>query len=198
MRRLMMTVLLVVALPLAAQVTDLHITKSGSDVVLTWATGTGPFIVIRADMPQMTTRTITLIGTASPITDSGARTDGARLHCYVINDSSTAPAVAIATPAASFTSAAPCICATGTASAGALFTYCNTMATTGTPQAWTACQNGYGVPLAVAADPHTGNAVTVTAACVDANTNWAYVVVSGSYTGTITARVTCVPRGLGM
>jgi hypothetical protein len=198
MKRLILTLAILAVLPVAAQVTDLKVTKSGSDVILTWTTGTGPFTIIRSDMPQMTTRTVTLAGAASPYSAQGDKADGARLHCYIVDDSSTTPSVMITTPPPNFVSPVPCICASGTASASAVATYCNTQYTTGTPQNWTACQQGYGVPLPVTADPHQGNAVTVTAACVDGNSNWAYVTVSGTYTGNITDRKTCHQRGQGM
>ena len=197
MRRLLVLAIALLALSSWATNPDLRVTKSGSNVILTWSGGTGPFVVLRSDHPSMTIRTVTLTGTTSPVTATGDKTDGAKLHCYIITDTSPAtPTVALTTPAASFTSAAPCICASGT-STDASAVYCNTHAATGTTS-WTACQNSLGVPLAVAADPHQSSAVVVTAAAVDAAGNWVYVSVSGTYTGTITDRTACVPRNPGM
>jgi len=119
---------------------------------------------------------------------------GATLHCYVISDTG-GPAVAVSTPSASFSATAPCICASGT-STGATAVYCNTATATGT-DTWTACANSSGVPVSVQADPKQSGLIAVTASATDANGNWAYAVVTGAYTGTITARVVCVPRALG-
>ena len=40
------------AIPAASQVTDLEVTESGSDIVLTWATGIGPYRVLRSATPD--------------------------------------------------------------------------------------------------------------------------------------------------
>jgi hypothetical protein len=143
----------------------------------------------------MATRTVTVTGTTSPVTDTGALADGARLHYYVISEAA-APTVTIATPAAGFTATAPCICATGT-STGATAVYCDTHTATGTTT-WAACADTTGVPLAVQADPKQSSTIVVTASAVDASGNWSYAQVAGSYTGTITNRVPCKARAQGM
>jgi hypothetical protein len=194
MRRFFIICLCLAALPAAAQVA-LTVTKSGSDAVLTWTGGTGPYAVIRSDSPNMTTRTVTLAGTTSPVTDTGALTDGVRVHYYQVSEAAR-PTVAITTPAAGFTATAPCICATGT-STGATAVYCDTHTATGTAT-WAACSDTTGVPLAVQADPKQSSTIVVTASAVDASGNWSYAQVAGSYTGTITERVPCKARAQGM
>ena len=193
MKKVLVAALLLVALPVLAQA-DLRVTKSGSNVVLTWTGGTGPFSIMRSDSPSMTTRTITVTGTTSPVTDTGAKTDGAKIHYYVISE--PGPTVAIATPAPAFTATAPCYCATGT-STGATAVYCDTHTATGTTT-WAACSDSTGPPIAVQADPKQGSAIVITAAAVDASGNWTYATVTGSYTGSITARVPCKQRAQGM
>ena len=185
MKRLICLILCLAALPLAAQ--TLTVTKSGSNVVLTWSGGSGPFTVIRSDSPSMTTRTETLTGSTSPVTDTGAKTDGAKLHCYVISD--PGPTVAIAAPAPGH---GPLLLRTG-----ATVVYCDTHTATGTTT-WAACSDSTGPPIAVQADPKQGNAIVITAAAVDASGNWAYATVTGSYAGTITNRVPCKARAQGM
>jgi hypothetical protein len=194
-RRLILALALLCALPLTAQTVALTVTKSGSDVALTWTGGAGPYEAIRSDSPSMTTRTISYKGLSSPKTFTGDAADGAFVHYYIISDS-TAPTVAIATPPPAFAAAAPCICATGT-STGATAVYCDTHTATGTTT-WAACADTTGVPLAVQADPHQSNAIVVTAAAVDANGNWAWAAVSGSYTGNPLERVPCKTRAQGL
>ena len=195
MKRLLIAALAFLAIPALAQVT-LTVTKSGSDVVLTFSGGTGPYTVIRAAHPTMTERLATVAtGASSPVTDTGGKTRGNRIEYYQVSDS-TAPTVAITTPTSSFTSANPCICSTGTASAGATVVYVNSHQATGTTT-WSECADTTGAPIAVQADPKQSSQVVVTAACVDASLNWGTASVSGSYTGTITNRVPCKARKVG-
>jgi hypothetical protein len=194
-RRLLFALALLGTLPLVAQTVALTVTKSGSDVVLTWTGGTGPFEAIRSDSPSMTTRTLSYKDASSPKTFAGDASDGAFIHYYVVSDS-TAPTLAIATPVPAFTAAAPCICATGT-STGATAVYVDTHAATGTAT-WAACADTTGVPLAIQADPKQSGTIVITASAVDANGNWAWAAVSGSYTGNPLDRVPCKARSQGM
>jgi hypothetical protein len=195
MKRCLVAILLCLAVPVVAQTVALTVTLSGSDVVLTWTGGTGPFEVIRSDSPSMTTRNYGVKDISSPRSMTGDAADGAVVHYYIISDS-TAPTVAIATPSADFTATMPCYCATGT-STGATEVYCDTHSATGTTT-WAACSDSTGPPIAVQADPKQSSAIVVTASAVDASGNWAYATVTGSYTGTITNRVPCKARAQGM
>jgi hypothetical protein len=194
MRRLLTLALVLLALPAMGQ-TALTVTISGSDVVLTWTGGTGPYTVIRSASPSMTTRNATLAGTTSPATDTGGATRGNVVEYYQVSEAAR-PTVTIATPSAAFTATAPCICATGT-STGATAVYCDTHTATGTTT-WVACSDSTGPPVAVQADPKQSSTIVITAAAVDASGNWAYTTVAGAYIGTITNRVPCKARAQGM
>lgn len=198
MKRMLWILLLwLLALPLAAQV-SLTVTKSGSDVVLTWTGGTGPYEVIRSSSPTMTARTATVAsGATSPVSDTGGMTRGAFIEYYQVSDS-TAPTVAITTPADAFSSSLPCVCATGTASADAVVVYVNGATATGTTS-WSSCADTTGVPLAVQSDARlSGAGVAVIAAAADADGNWVFDLAPGTYTGTITERAACAERATGM
>lgn len=186
---------LAVSVAAQAQI-DMTLSKSGSDLVISWTGGTGPFAVIRSDSPSMTTRTVTLAANAtSPITDAGALADGAQRHYYAVVETSAAPSVAVDSPAAGYTSQTPCKCASGT-STGATHVYVNTIEATGT-DTWTACPDNTGVPLAVQSDTRRGGGVAIIASAVNASGDWSYVVVAGSYTGTISDQTPCKERGRG-
>lgn len=186
---------LVAALPCVAQTVSLTVEKSGSDVVLTWTGGVGPYTVLRSSHPTMTARTFTVTGTASPVTDVGGATRGVRIEYYQVSDS-TAPTVTITSPPNGFASTKPCICAAGAASADALHVYVNTFEADGTTT-WTSCPDTTGVPLAVRSDTRRGGGVYVCAAAVDADGNWTVATVAGTYTGVITDRVACRARTQG-
>ena len=197
MKKVIVVLALLLALPIFGQAVELTVTKSGSDAVLTWTGGIGPYAVIRSSSPTLTARTVTISADAtSPTSDVDGLTRGVRIEYYVVSRTDVDPDIAISTPSPDFTSPKPCICATGTASADATAVYVNGEEATGITS-WASCADTTGVPISVPYDPKQGNKVIITASARSAEEDWNYVMVSGTYTGTITANVACKERKFG-
>lgn len=191
MRRLALVWL---ALLLTARVygqVTMTLSKSGGDVVLTWAGGAGPYTVTRATHPNMLVdrTTLTTLGT-SPYTDVAPPANS----YYIVSDAG-APSVTVVTPSAGFASPAPCICAAGTASETLKRVYANGAAGTVAGATWEVCPHGTGVPLAIT-KPGAWPPCNVTVICVDLDDNYTWGVVQGSYVGAPTMPV-CTPRPMG-
>ncbi len=200
MKRILVALLILAALPAAAQTVSLTVTKSGSDVVLTWTGGTGPYVIAESRHPSMSVRA-QLVGTTSgtTITDTGGAAVMSRLIFYVVSDS-TAPTVAVTGVSPNFSRSHPFVCASGTsASATSTVTavYCNSILATGTTT-WTTCNPGYGVPIAVPFDQPAGlGRLLLQAACKDSNDNWGFSWLLGTWIGTLGTRDPVLPRGVG-
>lgn len=193
MKRLVLAALLLISVASFGQ--ELTVTKSGSDVILTWTGGTEPFSVIRCRQPQMSTRCTVLSADAeSPYTCTGDVADGVRLEFYQVQGDGK-PTVAITTPSADFTAPYPCASVSGTHT-GAVHIYVNGREATIAGGTWSIAS----APLAISADPtvNAGTKVAVTVAAVDASGLWATATVTGSYTGTAaTSTHACVARAIG-
>ena len=82
-----------------AQVT-LNANKSGSDIVLSWSGGTGPYDVIRSSSPRMSANTAVLASSVGgpSFTNTGAAADTVGLFTYVVSDVSAKPSLNITLP----------------------------------------------------------------------------------------------------
>ncbi len=97
--------------PVAAQV-SLTMSKSGSDVVLSWSGGSGPYDVIRSTAFRMSADTQLLAtgSTGAGFTDTDAlvSTQNPPLYCYIITDVAARPALNITSPCDSPGGGPPC------------------------------------------------------------------------------------------
>ena len=192
-KRMLIFLAVLLAFPVLAQEITLTVTKSGSDVVLTWTGGSAPYGAYKSRRPRMTGRTAAIAYPAtSPTTDAGAVTDGIKIWFYQV--CSPGPTITVTTPQPDFTSATPCVSASGTAPT-AVHVYVNsTEATLDEEGNWSLST----VPLAIAADPLRSNKTPVLVSAVDANGNWSFEEVDGSYTGVVsTERHQCRQRKFG-
>jgi hypothetical protein len=186
----MLAILCLFSGQLSAQV-SVTLAKSGADVVLTWSGGTGPYSVLRAATPDMTSGLATLTTDGvSPFTDSAPPTPS----WYIVNDAD-APTVTVTTPGPGFESGTPCVCVEGAASESLARAYVNGVSASVLGPAWTACPDGTGVPLAIAS-PGGYPPTPVTVVVVDETDNYGVAVVTGTYVGSATMAV-CTPRPHG-
>lgn len=196
-------VLLAFCLGLAAsaQAVSLTVTKSGSDVVLTWTGGTPPYSVVKSHSPTMSIRS-QLVATTSgtTATDTGGASVSPPLVYYRVSDS-TAPTVTVTSVQPGFSVIHPFICASGTATSPAstiVAVYANALLAAGTT-IWTTCDGThFGAPLAVPSDPVIGiGRLFLQVAAKDANDNWGFSWLFGSFGGVLGSRDKVRPRGVG-
>lgn len=79
---------------------SLSVTKSGSDVVLSWSGGGGTYDVLRSTSPTFGSSATALASNASASgwTDAGAASGGSILFTYVVTDVANRPAINITSP----------------------------------------------------------------------------------------------------